>query len=114
MKPLLLVGLVLVLTNCTTVQFVRKDTHPQKQAILRHSPPSNLEQETKYRDKVSQEARGFCGGEYSVVKEYQALDEANQSAGVGTGFALGSSSRIFMSSSGPSRSMYNFVEISCR
>jgi hypothetical protein len=34
--------LLFVLTSgCTTVEFVRKDVVPTKQAILRHAPPSN-------------------------------------------------------------------------
>ena len=114
MKQIFLVGFLILITSCTTVEFVRKETNPQKQAILRHSPPSNTEQESKYRDKVFQEARGFCGGDFNVTKEYQALDESSQRAGLGTGFGVGANSSIFMSSAGPSRSMYSFVEISCR
>ena len=101
-----------VLTGCTTVEFVRKDTSPTKQGILRHSPPSNAKQEKKYRAEVDKNATEFCGGKYKITKEYQAKDIDNTTTGVGTGFSFGSGA-IMVGSSTPNRSMYNFVEFSC-
>lgn len=104
----------LAISGCTTVEFVRKDTVPVKQGVLRHSPPSNDEKALEYRKKVNEKALEFCGGAYNITKEYQALGEAPSSAGVGTGFGIGGSSSIFIGSSSRSSAMYNFVEFTCQ
>lgn len=111
-KILLLSSLFLV-SSCTTVEFVRKDTSPVRQGILRHSPPSNDEKAQEYRKKVDEAAVGYCGGAYNITKEYQAMDEAKSSAGIGTGFGIGGSSSIFIGGSNRGSTMYNFVEFTC-
>lgn len=102
----------LVIAGCTTVDFVRKDISPQKQGILRHSPPSDAAKAEKYRAEVDKKATEFCGGKYHVTREYQAEDISNTSTGVGTGFGYGGAG-ILIGTSTPSRSLYNFVEFVC-
>lgn len=102
------------LTGCTTVEFVRKDIIPKKQAIVRYSPPSSESQEAKYREEVKRQALIFCGTDFEITKEYQARDEANTSAGVGTGFGIGGGSTILISGANRNTAMYNFVEFACK
>lgn len=107
--------LSLCLASCTTVEFVRKDTTPEKKAVLRHSIPSNPDKEVKYKAEVDKKANEFCGSPgYTITKEYQALDQADSNVGIGTGFGFGSSSSILIGRSTPSREMASFVEISCK
>ena len=106
--------ILLFLAGCTTVEFVRKDLKPQKQGVLRHTPPSSPEKEVKYRDEVKKQAGNFCGGEFNITKEYQALGESRSSAGIGTGFGFGSGSGIFVGGSDRPEVMYNYVEFVCR
>lgn len=101
------------ISGCTTVEFVRKDTSPVRQGVLRHSPPSNDEKALEYRKKVDEKATAFCGGPYNITKEYQAMDEAPSSTGVGTGFGVGTSSTIFIGGSNRNSAMYSFVEFTC-
>lgn len=106
--------ILLLLTGCTTVEFVRKDLTPKKQAVVRYSPTSSDSKEAKYKDEVKRQALLFCGTDYEITKEYQARDEANSSAGIGTGFGIGGGSSLFISGANRSTVMYNFVEFSCK
>ncbi len=123
MKTLILL-LFLVLTGCTTVDFVRKDLTPHKQAVLRYEPTSNPKTEEKYRAKLNEQSTNFCGGNYSIVKEYEALTETPRSSGVttgvGTGFGTGRRGMgfgfgglVIGAPAGSSEKMYHFVEIDC-
>lgn len=112
MKTLLTI-FILLLCSCTTVEFVRKDTNPKKQAVLRHYPASSPEKGAEYREEVRKQARGFCGGEYDVVREYQAREDSG-SSGVSTGVGVGMGGSIFIGGSSRNTQMYNFIEISCR
>lgn len=102
-----------LLSGCTSVEFVRKDFTPKKQATLRYPSQSSRSDDLKFREKISSEARNFCDGDYTITKEYQARDEGNSSVGVGTGFGLGTGS-VFMGTSDRGSSMYNFAEVSCK
>lgn len=115
MKNLSLMTLTLfILSGCShTVEFVRRDTSPQKQAVVRYNPTDKPEHEAKYREDLKNKATSFCGGDYTITKEYQARDESNSSAGVATGFGVGNSAIMF-GGSGPRTSMYNFVEFTCK
>ena len=115
MKKTILLPLTLLFTfSCShTVEFVRRDTSPQKQAVVRYYPTDNAEKEAKYREDFKKQATNYCGGDYTITKEYQARDESNTSAGVATGFGLGNSSVMF-GGSGPRTTMYNFVEFVCK
>jgi len=106
--------LLLLTASCTTVEFVRKDLSPQRRAILRYAPQSNSEHEAKYRTKLNQQATDFCGGNFQIIKEYEALQETNNppSIGFGTGFGYGGSG-IIVGGSAPSSRTYHFVEINC-
>jgi len=109
---LLLLLLLFLICGCTTVEFVRKDLTPTKQAILRYSPPSSAKSEAEYREEVKKQATEFCGGDFQITKEYQAREESGSSAGAGTGFSMGSGT-IFLGGSNRNTSMYNFVEVAC-
>ncbi|MCC2679570.1 MAG: hypothetical protein K0R29_2146 [Pseudobdellovibrio sp.] len=109
----LILSLLFLTSGCVSVEFVRKDFNPEKKAILRHTPPSNEKRNAEYRDLIKQKASEFCGGEYTVTKEYQAQDISDSSVGVGTGFGFGNHSSIMIGGSRPTTSMYNFVEVSC-
>lgn len=115
MKKLILIAPVLLfLTGCShTVEFVRRDTSPQKQAVVRYSPTEKPDVEAKYRDDLQKKATQFCGGDYQITREYQARDESRSSAGVATGVGFGSGA-IMVGGGGPSTSMYNFVEFTCK
>ena len=106
--------LLLALSGCTTVEFVRKDISPKKQAIVRYAPTASESKEIRYREEVKRQALIFCGTDYEITKEYQARDEANTSAGVGTGFGMGGGGTIFVSGAGRNTQMYNFVEFACK
>lgn len=110
---LLFLSLVLLISGCTTVEFVRKETSPTKQATLRYFPPSDAESSAKYRAELNKQATDFCGGDFIITREYMAREDNGNSAGLGTGFGMGAGS-IFLSGSNRSSTMYNFVEISCR
>lgn len=112
MKNLFVLISVSFCVGCTTVTFVRKDLSPTKQAVLRYAPTDNAKKEEKYKAKVASESRQFCGGDYSVMKEYQARENTGTSTGVGTGFGVGFGG-IALGSSQSNTAMYNFVEISC-
>jgi len=114
MKHLFTFILFFGVCGCTTVEFVRKDLTPHKQGILRHSPPSSGSREAEYRDLVNEKARQFCGGDFTIVREYQALDESRSTAGVGTGFGFGNRSSIIVGGAGPKQTMYHFVEFICK
>jgi hypothetical protein len=112
MKKLLL--FLFVLSSCTTVEFVRKETTPHKQGVLRFSPPSSESKEAEYKAEAANKAREFCGGDFTITKEYQTLDQSRSTAGVGTGFGLGGGFGMVLGGSGPSQTMYNFIEFSCK
>ena len=112
MRHLLFISLALFLAGCTTVEFVRKDLTPKKQAVLRYDPPSSAKSEEKYRTKLNEQASGFCGGKFTIVKEYEALQESGRSTGVGTGIGLGFGG-ILIGGSSRDQQMYHFVEIAC-
>lgn len=110
---------ILILSGCTTVEFVRKDLTPVKQAIIRYPPQSNPKSEAKYRDELAREAREFCGGEYAITKEYQAREETGTATGMGTGIGMGMGRRgfgstIMLGSSTRPTAMYHFVELACK
>lgn len=108
----LLLTFVVMIGGCTTVEFVRRDTSPEKKGILRYSPTSSASKESKYRDKVSKEARGFCGGEYEITKEYQAREDTGTSTGVGTGMSVGMGG-LMVGAAHRNDELYNFVEFRC-
>ena len=114
LKRFSLAVLCLNIVGCTTVEFVRKDITPRKQAVLKYAPASSPEREAKYRIEVNKQAANFCGGEFDITKEFQAREETGSSAGIGTGFGIGSSSSIFVGGSDRSTAMYNFVEVACK
>ena len=114
MKRLLISFLALAICGCTSVEFVRKDISPTKQGILRHSPPSNEAKAAEYKVLVEEKAREYCGGNFKITKEYEALGESRTTAGVGTGFGVGRRSSILIGGSGPSERMYHFVEFACQ
>ncbi len=105
---------LLFLSACTTVEFVRKDTLPVKKAVLRHSVPSDEKKSGEYRAKINSESRAFCGGDFVISKEYQALQETGGSAGIGTGFGVGGSTSVFFGSVDRRTDLFNFVEIECK
>jgi hypothetical protein len=110
-----LAALVLIFTSgCVSVEFVRKDITPTKQAILRYLPPSSEKREAEARELLKKQATEFCGGEYNITKEYQALAERSSSVGIGTGFSTGGGSSIVFSSANRHETMYNFVELVCK
>jgi hypothetical protein len=109
---ILFLSLLLLTTGCTTVEFVRKETSPLRQATLRYYPPSSDERAAKYRAELSKQATDFCEGDFIITKEYMAREDDGNTAGVGTGIGMGAGS-IFLSGSNRSSTMYNFVEISC-
>lgn len=105
---------VLFVSGCShTVEFVRRDTSPQKQGVVRYYPTDKPEHEAKYRQDLKNKATNFCGGDYTITKEYQARDESNSSAGVATGFGIGGHSSVIFGGAGPRTTMYNFVEFTC-
>lgn len=107
--------MLLILSSCShTVEFVRRDTTPQKQAVVRYYPTDKPEHEAKYRKDLQKKATGFCDGDYTITKEYQARDESNTSAGVATGFGIGGNSSVIFGGAGPRTTMYNFVEFVCK
>lgn len=102
-----------VCSSCShTVEFVRRETTPQKKAVIRYYPTDKPETEAKYRDDLQKKATDFCGGPFTITREYQARDESSSSAGVTTGFGFGNSA-VMIGGSGPRTSMYNFVEFFC-
>ena len=113
MNAALLIFSILFLSGCTTVKFVRKDFTPEKKAVLRYLPPSTEEKDKKFRDKVAQEAKSFCGGEYKVTKEYQAREETGTSTGVGTGVGFGMGG-VMLGGGSRNTAMYNFTEVTCQ
>ena len=115
MKKTSLISLsLLILSGCShTVEFVRRDTSPQKQAVVRYYPTDKPETEAKYREDLKKKATEFCGSDYTITKEYQARDESNTTTGVSTGFGLGNSAVMF-GGAGPRTTMYNFVEFTCK
>lgn len=115
MKNLILITpLLLILSSCShTVEFVRRDTSPSKQAVVRYYPTDKADTEAKYRDDLKKKATDFCGGEYTITKEYQARDESNTSTGIATGVGIGNGA-IMVGGSGPRTTMYNFVEFTCK
>lgn len=115
MKEFTLFFIIYSLMACTTVEFVRKDLTPQKQGVLRHSLTSNEKKTAEYRAEINKKAGEFCGSEFTITKEYQAMDESRSTAGVGTGFGIGrGGGSLFIGSAGSDRTMYNFIEFSCK
>ncbi len=114
-----LVTLLLILSGCTTIQFVRKDFTPEKKAVVRYPPQSKPGNEAKYRDELVKQAREFCGGPFQITREYQQLVESGDAAlstgvgfgGYGYGHQPGSS--IFLGGSAPSAVNRHFVEFTC-
>ena len=113
MKFKTLIPLILLLSSCVSVEFVRKDMIPTKQAVLRYLPPSSDKREAEAREEIKKQVTAFCGGDYTVTKEYQELSPRSSSVGIGTGFSNGGSSIIF-SSANRTETMYNFVEVVCK
>lgn len=113
MKRILTSFLIFGLCSCTSVEFVRKDISPTKQGILRHFPASNEAKAAEYKALVDEKAREYCGGNFKITKEYQALGESRTTAGVGTGFGIGRRSSFMIGGTGPSERMYHFVEFDC-
>lgn len=115
MKNLILVFLAIyILSACShTVEFIRRETSPQKQAVVRYYPTDKPEIEAKYREDLKKKATEFCDGDYTITREYQARDESNSSAGIATGVGIGHGA-IMVGGSGPKTTMYNFVEFSCK
>lgn len=111
---ILVSGFVFILGGCTTVEFVRKDFTPRRQAVLKYAPPGSESREIKYRIELNKQATNFCSGEFDIAREFQAREETGSSAGIGTGFGIGSSGSIFVGSSDRSTAMYNFVEVVCK
>lgn len=110
----LLATFILVLSSCShTVEFVRRETSPTKQAVVRYSPTDKPETEAKYRDDLKKKATSYCDGDYMITREYQARDESNSSAGLATGFGIGNGA-VMVGGSGPRTAMYNFVEFACK
>lgn len=105
---------VFIVSGCShTVEFVRRDTSPVRQAIVRYYPTDKPDKEAKYREDLKKKATSFCGGEYTITKEYQARAESTTSTGVATGIGIGHGA-IMVGGSGPSTTMYNFVEFTCK
>lgn len=107
--------MILALTGCTTVEFVRRDLTPSKKAILRYSIPSDANSDTKYRAELDKKAKSFCGEKYKIAKEYEAREDSG-STGVGTGVSTGigiGAGAIMIGGSRPTTTMYHFVEIEC-
>ncbi|MEZ0391066.1 MAG: hypothetical protein ACAH59_02545 [Pseudobdellovibrionaceae bacterium] len=113
MKKYFLIMTLFSFCACTTVEFVRKDLTPRKEGILRHNPASSPERETEYREKVNAKAREFCGGDFTITREYEALAEARTTAGIGTGVGIGSRGSVTIGGIGPSESTYHFTEFIC-
>ncbi|MCM2354828.1 MAG: hypothetical protein NDI63_14505 [Pseudobdellovibrio sp.] len=110
----LLILSFILLSSCShTVEFVRRETSPTRQAVVRYYPTDKPEKEAKYREDLKKKATGFCNGDYTITREYQARDESNTSTGIATGVGIGHGA-IMVGGSGPSTTMYNFVEFSCR
>lgn len=105
---------LLLVSGCTTVEFVRKDLSPNKHAVVRYSLPSDSNREAKYRAELEKQATNFCGGAFQVTKEYEAREQTGSSAGLGTGFGIGRSSSIFIGGSDRATAMYRFVEFDCK
>lgn len=106
---------IVLLSSCShTVEFVRRETSPTKQAIVRYYPTDKPEKEAKYREDLKKKATGFCDGDYTITREYQARDESTSSAGIATGVGIGNSGAIMVGGSGPRTTMYNFVEFTCK
>ena len=108
----------LVLSGCTTVDFVRKDLTPEKRAIVRYPPQSKPESESKYRAELESEATEFCGGPYEITREYEQLTETPGTTGIGTGLGFGYGRRGFgtglaLGTSFPQERTYHYVELAC-
>ena len=112
MKKIFFILSILFIAGCSTVEFVRKETGPQKQAVLRYLPSSNTKREAKNRDEINEKAKEFCGSDFKITKEYQAREQTGSSSGVGTGIGMGMGG-IFVGGANANTAMYNFVEFSC-
>jgi hypothetical protein len=113
MKIILLATVVLSLCGCTTVEFVRKDLTPEKQALIRYPPQTKPEREAKYRADMNKKVASFCGGAFDVTKEYQAREQTGTTTGFGTGFGIGMGG-FMVGAANATTDMYNFVEVKCR
>ncbi len=113
MKKIVYWTALVAFAGCTTVEFVRKDLAPTKQAVVRYAPASSEKSRSKYLQEVDKQARNFCEGNYQITKEYQARDETGASSGVGTGVGMGMGG-IFVGGSHRNSAMYNFVEFTCQ
>jgi len=114
MKYLLLNVIFLSLYSCTTVEFVRKETTPEKKAVVKHSITSDEKKAAKYKDEVNKKATEFCGNSnFTITKEYEALEPAQSTVGVGTGFGYSNTS-LLIGSAVPSQTMASFVEFTCK
>lgn len=111
--PLFAFFSIATLSACTTVEFVRKDLSPNKQAVVRYLPPTNEKKQAKYDEEVKKKATSFCEGAYDITKEYQARENTGTSTGVGTGFGIGMGG-IMLGGAQENTAMYNFVEFSCK
>lgn len=106
-----------VVAGCTTVDVVRREITPTKQLVVRYVPQSNPDKEAKRRDLVNQKAREFCGGEFHITREYEALEETGGSTGVGIGTGFGYNrgfGTVFsVGTAARNTQMYRFVDIAC-
>lgn len=105
--------ILLFISACTSVEFVRKETSPERKGLIRHFPTTDQEKAAEYRVKVNKAANDFCGGEFNISREFQAREESGSGVGTGVGFGSGGGS-IFLGGSNRGSTMYNYVEIICR
>lgn len=113
MQRLTILFVLIICSGCTSVNFVRKDFTPQKQAVLKYQATSDSNKDQKYKNKVDKEARQFCGGDFAITKEYQAREYTDTSSGVGTGFGVGFGG-VMLGASQSDTAMYTFVEVACK
>ncbi|MFN8792163.1 MAG: hypothetical protein ACK5Y2_11975 [Bdellovibrionales bacterium] len=112
-RGVLLLAPLIFFAGCTTVEFVRKDISPRKQAVLRHWPASSPKEEKEYRDKIEAQAREYCQGDYQIEREYQAREETGSTVGIGTGYGVGMGG-VILGGGRQGTAMYNFIEVSCK
>jgi hypothetical protein len=115
-KNVYLILTTILVTACSTVEFVRKDFTPHRQGVFRSSTTASESRQAKDREEINQKAKEFCGGEFTVTKEYQALEPTRTTAGVGAGLGMGigTNSAFMLGSSTATERMFNFVEFVCK
>lgn len=116
-NALLSLALLTMIVGCTTVDVVRKDLSPTKLLVLRYTPQSDHDREAQRRDIINQKALDFCGGEFHIIREYEALEETGgySGVGIGTGFGFhhGFGTAVSVGTTTPHSQMYRFVEVEC-